>query len=85
MFTKTDDAFATFILGLITVMTILVGILFIQSNNQISDHLEQVRTDLLDGNKIKNQDWYELQPSHRYELLLELPEFRKFEKEYILE
>lgn len=66
---------------------VVVGLLAVRqiALHHIDKKADSIKEQILDGEGISGQEWFSIPEKYRYKILHDLPEYRKFEREYILE
>ena len=53
--------------------------------HNVNKDMDAIKEQILEDNGVSAQKWFEIPRKYRYQILHDLPEYRKFEREYILE
>lgn len=75
-------------LWIVIIFVLVAGVLL--TIRQVAIHhldrkMDTIKEQILEGEGVSGQKWFSIPEKYRYKILHDLPEYRKFEREYILE
>ena len=80
-----NDKFGGYVLivCIALLLILLTGKIVLMS--MMNSEINSVKDRLENGERISGQEWFSISEKHRYEILYDISEYRKFEREHILE